>query len=451
MRRLWALVAGAALAAALLAVLLSAPAGTSAIVFAGAQDEPDDETGYEVWVVDQSDTTAGGGGTLRIYDGKTLGGRSPGEAAEAAETIDLGGAAEALCLARTGSVPRRPHMLQFNRGRTYAVLAYVASGHVLFLDAKTRAPVECIDVGVGAHAAYPAPNERYVVVANLAGKLLHRIAADFDTGTFALEPAATIDLASGTTPSGALRQDPALRPDNAPVCPIVESRSRFTFVTLRGGGMFVVDSRATPMAIVAEYDRDTIDPSGCGGLETDGTMYVDSGGGGPANPLESDLYAIPLAGLSSRPAAPNTPAPSLVFSQDADGAFADSHGAVLTRHGRYLWVADRAANKLVIVDTRTDRVVNEVALSGSFSGDPAPDLLGISPSGTRVYVSLRGPLPLTGNVPLIENAVGATPGVAVIRVTEGGAAGVLQAVVRIGHVVGGVERADPHGIAIRRR
>jgi hypothetical protein len=124
---------------------------------------------------------------------------------------------------------------------------------------------------------------------------------------------------------------------------------------------------------------------------------------------------------------------------------------VLTRHDRYLWVADRAANKLVIVDTRTDRVVNEVGLAGSFSGDPAPDLLGISPSGTRIYVSLRGPAPLSGNVPLVDNAVGATPGVAVIRVKDGGASGELQAIVRIGHIVGGAERADPHGIAIRRR
>jgi hypothetical protein len=450
-KRLGGLALAAALLAALLVAVLSVPAGSSAIVFAGAEDAPDDESGYEVWVVDQSDTTAAGGGTLRIYDGKTLGGRSPEQAADEADTIDLGGAAEAFCLARTGSVPRRPHMLQFNRGRTYAVLAYVASGHVLFLDAKTRAPVECIDVGVGAHAAYPSHDERYVVVANLAGKLLHRIATDFATGTFMLEPAATLDLASGTTPSGALRQDPALRPDNAPVCPIVDSTSRFTFVTLRGGGMFVIDSRATPMAIVAEYDRQTIDPSGCGGLETAHTMYVNSGGGWPANPLESDLYAIPLAGISTTPSAPNTPAPSLVFSQDGDSAFADSHGAVLTHRGRYLWVADRAANKIVIVDTRTNGVVDEIGLSGSFSGDPAPDLLGISPSGTRVYVSLRGSTPLTGNVALVDNAVGATPGVAVIRVKDGGARGILQAIVRIGHVVDGVERADPHGLAIRRR
>ena len=451
MRRLALLALATALLVGAVAALLTLPQSSSAIVFDGAENPDDGETGYEVWVVDQSDTTSAGGGTLHLYDGKALGGRSPGEAADAAERIDLGGAAQALCLARTGTAPRRPHMLQFNVGRTHAVLSYVASGHVLFIDAKTRTPVECIDVGVGAHAAYPSRDERFVIVANLAGKLLQRIRTDYDTNTFTLEPAATIDLATGTTPSGALRQDPSLRPDNAPVCPIVDSKSRFAFITLRGGGLFVLDVRATPMAIVAEYDRQTIDPSGCGGIETGGKMYVNSGGGWPASPLESDLYAIPLAGLSAQPSSPNTPAPSLVFRQDADSSFVDSHGAVLTKGGRYLWVADRAANKIVIVDTRTDAVVNEIRLTGSFSGDPAPDLLGIAPSGTRVYVSLRGQTPLTGNVPLVDNAVGATPGVAVIRVTDGGADGALQALVRIRHVVDGAERADPHSIAIRRR
>jgi DNA-binding beta-propeller fold protein YncE len=451
MRRLAGLLLGVALVVAAALALLALPQSSSAIVFDGAEDPDEGESGYEVWVVDQSDTNAAGGGTLHIYDGKKLGGRSPEQAADEAETIDLGGAAQALCIDQTGSSPRRPHMLQFNVARTHAVLAYVASGHVLFIDARTRTPVKCIDVGVGAHAAYPSRDQRSVIVANLAGKQLHRIRTDYDTGTFELQPGATIDLATGTTPSGALRQDPSLRPDNAPVCPIVDSSSRFAFVTLRGGGMFVLDIRASPMAIVAEYDRDTIDPSGCGGLETRDKMYVNSGGGWPANPLESDLYAIPLAGLSTTPSMPNTPAPSLVFSQDAESAFVDSHGAVLTRHDRYLWVVDRAANKIVIVDARTDTVVNEIGLAGSFSGDPAPDLLGISPSGTRVYVSLRGQTPLTGNVPGVDNAVGATPGVAVIRVKAAGARGVLQAIVRIGHVVDGVERADPHGIAIRRR
>jgi DNA-binding beta-propeller fold protein YncE len=451
MKRLGLLALAAALLAAALVAALTVPEGRSAIVFAGAQDVAANEAAYEVWAFDQSDTTAGGGGTLYVYDGKTLGGSHVEEAAAGAHVIDLGGAAQAFCLERTGSIPRRPHMIMFDRGEKYAILAYVASGHVLFMNAASKAPVECIDVGVGAHAAFPSPDGRYIVVANLAGKLVHRITTNYATGTFTLDPGATLDLATGTTPSGALRQDPMLRPDNAPVCPIIDSTSRFTFVTLRGGGMFVIDSRATPMAIVAEYDRQTLDPSGCGGIETAGKMYVNSGGGWPANPLESDLYNFPLKSFSTTPSPPNTPAPKLVFRQDGEEAFADSHGAALSKNKRFLWVADRAANKIVVVDTRSDTVVDEIALTGSFSGDPAPDLLAMSPTGSRIFATLRGPIPLTGNVPLIENAVGATPGVAVFRVKGSGRTGELQAIVRIDHVVDGVNRADPHGIAIRRK
>ena len=83
-------------------------------------------------------------------------------------------------------------------------------------------------------------------------------------------PAATLDLARCRTPSGAACEDPVLRPDNAPICPVIDSTGRLTFVTLRGGGLLVVDSTATPMAILAEYDRATVHPNGCGGAEAAG-------------------------------------------------------------------------------------------------------------------------------------------------------------------------------------
>jgi len=250
------------------------------------------------------------------------------------------------------------------------------------------------------------------------------------------------------TPNGFPCQDPILRPDNAPICPVIDSTSRFTFVTLRGGGLFVVDSTASPMAIVAEYDKNTVHPNGCGGMEAAGKMYVNSGGGTPANPLEADLYSFPMRGFSSSPNPPNTPPPTIVFSHD-DRGFVDSHGAALTKHDRFLWVADRAANRIVVVDTNTDSLVNEIALVGPKSDDPAPDLMDISPPGNRVFVSLRGPNPLTGNVPGVNNAVGSTPGVGVLRVERGGAAGVLQAIARITHVVDGIELADPHALRVR--
>jgi DNA-binding beta-propeller fold protein YncE len=402
---------------------------------------------FEVWAVDQSNTNGKlHGGTLYVYPDSELHATSRRPARP--ERIDLGDEATTLCVAQTGTAPVRPHMLLFSPQRSHAVLAFVASGHVLFIDAAARKPLTCIDVGAQAHAATPSPDGSYVVVANQNGKLLQRISTNWETGSFALEPSATIDLAACTTPSGAACQDPSLRPDNAPICPIVDSTSRFTFVTLRGGGLFVVDSRATPMRIVAEYDRATIHGNGCGGLETAGRMYVNSGGGTAANLNEFDVYSFTLAEFGGAPGAPNTPAATLVLSQD-DRDNTDSHGVVLARHGRYLWVADRAGNRIVVIDTRDDGLEGEIPLAGELSDDPSPDLLDGSPSGGRVFVSLRGSIPLTGDPHV---STGSTPGVGVIRVTQGGRTGRLTRIARIANLdAGGIDRADPHALRVRDR
>jgi DNA-binding beta-propeller fold protein YncE len=422
----------------------TAVAALAAVVFAIAGSAGKEKDAFEVWAVDQSNTPGTtSGGTLYVYRGSEL---MDAAAAAVPERIDLGGAVKALCEARTGTAPVRPHMVFFDSAHEHAVLSFVASGHVVLLDADTRAPTACVDVGVQAHAAVPAPDDSYVVVANQNGKLLQRITTDFETGTFALDAAATLDLAACTTPSGAPCQDPVLRPDNAPICPIIDSTSRFAFVTLRGGGLIVVDSRATPMAIVAEYDRATVHGNGCGGIETRGKMYVNSGGGTAANLSEFDVYAFSLAGFSTTPNAPNTPAPTLVVSQD-DRADADSHGMALTKKERYLWVADRAGNRVVVIDTASDRPVGEFSLAGSLSGDPSPDLLDVAPTGNRVFVSLRGSLPLSGDP---HASTGSTPGVGVIRVEQGGRTGSLHAIARISNVdSAGVERADPHALRVR--
>ena len=136
------------------------------------------------------------------------------------------------------------------------------------------------------------------------------------------------------------------------------------------------------------------------------------------------------AGFSTTPSIiPNSPARTLVYSQD--GGSVDSHGTTLMKHGLYLWVADRFANKVVVVNTRTDSVVGEFSLAGDISPDPAPDLMGIAPSGNRVFVALRGPRPLSGNNPAFNNAVGSTPGLGVIQVTQEGRSGELIAVAPI--------------------
>jgi hypothetical protein len=295
-----------------------------------------------------------------------------------------------------------------------------------------------------AHMATPSPDGTYVTVANQNGKLFERIWTDYATNTFVHDKAATLDLANCTTPNGAPCQSPTLRPDNAPICPITESTSRYTFVTLRGGGLFVVDTAAPTMKIVGEYDQATVHGNGCLGAEVPGKMYIDSGGGTANNLAQADLYVFPTSGYSGTNP-PNTPTPNVIFS-DPD-AEADAHGAGLTKHGRYLWIADRGRNFIWVVDTDVDQVVNTIDLEGEVSADPTPDLVMASPNGSHAFLSLRGPNPLTADPHV---STGSTPGVGILKVTEGGRSGVFDSLAPVSHSdAGGVERADVHAMTVR--
>jgi YVTN family beta-propeller protein len=408
------------------------------------------ETPYEVWGIDQSNSPGKTfGGTLYIYDGKDLE-RGRRAAKAVPETIDLGAEAAALCVAKTGANPVRPHMLAMNASQTHAIISFVASGHVLIMNAPTRTPLDCIRTSIGAggarqvHLAIPSPDESYIAVANQNGKLFERIDTDYTTNTFVLNTQAMINLLTCTTPNGVPCEDPTIRPDNAPICPIIEATSRYVFVTLRGGGLFVVDATQTPMQIVAEYDLDTVHPNGCLGVQRGQKMYVDSGGGTPTHLFGADLYVFPATCFSPLNP-PNVPAPTVVLSDTSENA--DAHGATLTKHQRYLWVADRGRNFIWVIDTRTDKVVNEIPLEGAVSDDPTPDLLATSPNGSHVFMSLRGPNPLTADPHV---STGSTPGIGVIKVQEGGRGGIFEALAPVTNVdPGGVERADVHALTIR--
>ena len=400
---------------------------------------------FEVWTLDQQDTRSDGGGLLYIHAGPDL---IADAAGAPAEVIDLGGAVRDLCLARTGTAPRRPHMITFNGGdydtgpggNTHALMSFVVSGHIVFFDAEDRTPLECIDVGAQAHAVWPTPNQRHALVADQNGRKLHRLLTDYETGTFSLD--STFDLATCTTPSGVPCTMP-LRDDNAPICPRVDAGNRFTFATLRGGGLFVLDHNATPMRIVAEYDRSTV-WTGCGAAEVGETMYLNSGSL-PSRLAGHDVYAFDLSQFSLAGTPPNTPAPTLVYSRPSTQPLdLDSHGVALTKHKRYLWVNDRIQNDVTVVDTATDTVAGRFSLVGDVSADPAPDIFDLSPSGTEMFVTLRGPTPQSGG----HAAFGSTPGIGVIHVLGGGRTGELRDAVRLPDPRPGVA-ADPHGIRVR--
>ncbi|MGH7555702.1 MAG: hypothetical protein ACREMQ_22100 [Longimicrobiales bacterium] len=413
--------------------------------------EGGDDRPFEVWLIDQSDTNGKNfGGTLYIYDGEDVSGDAVTGIA-ARERIDLSGAVATMCNASTGANPVRPHMLLFNRAHTHAILSFVASGHVVVFDAASRSPLACLRTtqaatGRQAHAAFPAPDGSFIVVANQNGKRLERIDTDFGANTFTHNLQATLDLATCTTPTGAPCQSGTLRPDNAPICPIVDGNSRYVFVTLRGGGMFVVDARKTPMEIVAEYDMATVKGNGCGGAQVGDHMFINSGGRPGALPHLNmygfDVYRFPTDAFAGT--SPNRPEPAHVFSSPGEH---DSHGMVATRDGRHIWVMDRHANLAEVISTARATRVNTVSLAGPLSSDPAPDLIDVSPAGDRMFFALRGPTPLSGDPHI---ATGSTPGLGIIEVDQDGKNGRLLAILRVTNVdAGGVGRADAHAVRVR--
>lgn len=384
---------------------------------------------YEVWLTDQSDTAKESGGFLYIYDGAALAANPA--TAKPAVTIDLSGEINTFCEAATKKPVRRPHMLFFNKDQDHAILSFL-SGHVLFMDAKTRKPDACLSMGKNVHAAWPTPNQKMAIAANIAEKKFIRIWTDYAAHKFSFDPEKdVVNLAA---------LESGDRPDTSPICPITDSSSRYAFVTLRGGGLLVYDVTTTPMNLVATLNNNQVHPAGCGGIQVGDTMYINSGGGWPVAPLSYDVYALDMSNL------PKSVSARLVSQRD--DKFADSHG--MAGVGRYVWSADRAGNNVEIIDTLSNLSVGSVELVTEANKRPAPDLMDNAPDGQYVFVGLRGPAPLTGNDKTVNNAKGTIPGVGVIHVDGEGKVGHYKGQAAITNMKDGKETADTHGIAVRK-
>jgi hypothetical protein len=469
---------------------------------------------YEVWVSDQTNSagisatadTGTHGGFIRIYDKTDIDSMNP---TNNPVVIDV-----ATWANGTGGNVVRLHGMLPSPNHNYMNVNFVGSGHAAIVDGRTRTPVALFrstgtTTGRQNHMSFWSPDGRYLLIANQNGKLLERVNVTWDTNndnivSAVFDKSATLDLAgdltsrvtagavadtanypiasvsgsyatqSTSTPNGAPKEAAGVRPNNAVICPIAVSDNQHAFVTLAGGGMFVVDYTVTPMAIVAEYDVATIPAAGCGGIEAGGFVHIDEGTSAASPTLSRFfVYRFPL----SYPSAPffnppNTPAPLAVYSDPdnlkncatdptcAAPANRDAHGMAASKHGRYLWQFDRIRNNVDVLDVanfptlanRVDLTASGVCgttLGATGSNDPTPDLLDIAPEGNRMFVALRGPFPLT----ISHAAAGSCPGLGIIKVTQGGKQGELIAVLPTfqSNYAGTKNISDPHGAAVRRK
>ncbi|MGH2349892.1 MAG: YncE family protein [bacterium] len=357
---------------------------------------------FEVWIIDQADA-ARGGARLYIFDGGRLAAGQPA----APEAVNLDAAA-----AGVGDGPGvRPHMLAFDATYRYAVISNVASGHVYVMRAADRKIIASIDVGEQAHHAEVSPDGRFIIAANQNGKRLARIAADFAAERFTYNRADDLNL-------GALQD--AAHPDNAPICPVLAGNR--AYVTLRGGGLYVVGYTTTPMRVLQSYGVEQIRPAGCGGVVTAGKVYINSGTG-----VSSHLYVFDAATDGLRK--------SLSLSWTGS----DGHGMVLVGGGRYLWMGNRADGNIAVISTAVDALAGFIAGVGA-----APDIMGAAPDGRTVFVAMRGPNNLTGGPP----AKGDRPGLLVLQVLDDGRNARRVTFVPIGDQTSGSAN-DTHVVAVR--
>ena len=185
-------------------------------------------------------------------------------------------------------------------------------------------------------------------------------------------------------------------------------------------------------------------------------MYINSGGS-PVNVSATDphhpalygfdVYRFPLARLRRRECRPTRRRRTLLFSKSGMSRLA--RRSRRPSEDRYLWVMDRHADVAEIIDVASGQWVNTVNLAGRLSDDPAPDLVDRAPAGDRLFVALRGPMPLSGDP---HNATGSTPGLGIIQVTHGGRSGRLMAVVPLTNAMQQPGQApDAHGLRVRLR
>jgi DNA-binding beta-propeller fold protein YncE len=296
-------------------------------------------------------------------------------------------------------------------------------------DRKVVASIKMTGSAAGAaapHATAVTPAGDAIIVANQGGKRLQRISADFKNDVYKLDGSADLDLS--------LLED-ADHPANLPVIPVFTPDGRYVYVPMRGGGSYVIDYQATPMKTVATLGKSAIGPQQCCATFVKDTIWTTAQGGATTTTTSFNLYQV--TGLPDKPVAKK------ILSRTGN---VESHSVILV--GQYLWVADRFANTLDIVDQAGDTRTMTLA-SGPLAGrDPAPDIMAASPDESMVFVALRGKTPVTSNIKGLDNAVGDVGGFAILTVKDSGRDATISSFIAL-PLAAGASVVDPHGLRVR--
>ncbi len=352
-------------------------AGASVAALAGCLGTT--EEGYEVWALDQ--------GTNTIYIYEAL--QEPDEDEpefEEVDTIDTG--------EDDGEVP---HMIHYSSEYAYAAVACTAGARTLVYRTDDRELVANLETGAGTHFAGFTPDNEAIIVDVIGESKIVRIDVNLEEEFFDI--ADEIEIDEGV--------DGLTEDEGAPICHSYDHRGRSVHTlgpSYHDAGLVIVDH--DEFVVDTAFPGEEL-PTNCGTMP---------------HPDEEKFYLT--AGLPSDPDAGedgvgeyyvlDTETDEILHQESTGGV--DAHGFWFAPDGEELWVLNRETNDGVVVDPDTDEVVHEIEAFGpAQSDDPeerdAPDIMWFSPDGEYVFVTLRGPVPLSGDP---HAATGVTPGFAVL-------------------------------------
>jgi DNA-binding beta-propeller fold protein YncE len=317
-----------------------------------------------------------------------------------------------------------PHMIDFDSEHRYAFVAATAGGATIVIDAVTREVVAVLRTGPGTHMAAVTPDDSAVWVAVIGARTLVEIPLDLGAAAPTFTIGRTVDVEELLSTTG------FDYPSASPVCHLYDRDGR-AWITLgpgmQQGGLFVFDT--VTASVVHAYDP-TVVRANCGvGFTADGRRAIANWSGvfgADIEDGEGEWYVFDTATFA------------LLETRSSEGV--DAHGVRLSADGREFWQVNRGTGDGLRIDART------FAVTGRIEAGDAPDILDVSPDGRFVYITQRGPNPLSGD-PHVSR--GGAPGVLVLDASSGA----LVTRIDLPEVLDAEGRVlnDVHGIGVRPR
>jgi len=364
------------------------------------EEEQPEEVDYEVWAIDQGTNT----GYVYAPDGEG--------SYEEYDTIDFNEVG--------GDVP---HMVDFSSDYEYAVVGCTGGARAAIVRTEDHEIVDDIETGDGSHFASFTPDDEFIQVDVIGEGAIKRIDADLENEEF--------ELLDDEIDTNGLHES---FENSDPICHQYTGNG-YSYHTLgpsyHDGALVVVDTEEFE---VERYFTHDVLPTNCGTIPhpTEDKFYLT--GGLPSDP-DAEEGTVDAEGVGewyvvdTEENLPIDTDGETVDEDDLDGTIEsehlardsrgiDAHGFWFTPDGGELWVFNRETNNGVVIDPEDDEVIDEIDRFGPAEHDDtdqrdAPDIMWSSPDGEKMFVTLRGPNPLSGDP---HAATGVNPGFSVLDI-----------------------------------